>query len=193
MVHARRSIRYEPGNQASLVTACREVAGVIGPHAVAKLMFYNNTRNMRGVGVIFEAALSLKYAEDVDLHIIGGNPDAFLSNFAGMKSLRLEVDDDVFNQLNWRFLRHNYARDLRLLKVTRRSAWTPNVDRAVEGLVRECVALPRLLSGDALELDFTDFRPYFSDAFGLRIIEVSTLRSQTGERHFSAFLVANPI
>ncbi|KAH7705114.1 hypothetical protein AAVH_27683 [Aphelenchoides avenae] len=35
----RKSVRYEPGDQVSLAAASRELAGVIGPHAVSKLIF----------------------------------------------------------------------------------------------------------------------------------------------------------
>ncbi|KAH7704278.1 hypothetical protein AAVH_28530, partial [Aphelenchoides avenae] len=38
-----KSIRYEPGSQASLAVACREVAEVVGAHAVANLIFSENT------------------------------------------------------------------------------------------------------------------------------------------------------
>ncbi|KAH7708584.1 hypothetical protein AAVH_24162 [Aphelenchoides avenae] len=39
----RKSIRYEPNNHESLAAACRELADVIGQHAVAKLAFLDLT------------------------------------------------------------------------------------------------------------------------------------------------------
>ncbi|KAH7676015.1 hypothetical protein AAVH_42076 [Aphelenchoides avenae] len=65
----RKSIRYESGSQSSLAAACRELAGVIGPHVAAKLLFLENAWTMPGDGVIFEGAAVLKYAEDVGLYL----------------------------------------------------------------------------------------------------------------------------
>ncbi|KAH7698725.1 hypothetical protein AAVH_34179, partial [Aphelenchoides avenae] len=48
--------RYERGGLSSLAAACRELDGVIGPHAIAKLTFHGNTWNIPGIDVIFEAA-----------------------------------------------------------------------------------------------------------------------------------------
>ncbi|KAH7684733.1 hypothetical protein AAVH_40759 [Aphelenchoides avenae] len=172
------SIPYEPCDRSSLAAACRELAGAIGPHAVAILTFYGNTWNMPDVGVICVAAPALKCAEEVVLHgsrvwNSGGDFGAFMSNFAVMKSLGLWVNYGVFRQLNWAFLRRESARELRRIKVyAMASAWPKNgTHRAVEELVHDCATLPRLLCGDALELDFSDV--CFSRSFGLRIIEVS--------------------
>ncbi|KAH7702628.1 hypothetical protein AAVH_30215 [Aphelenchoides avenae] len=170
-------IDYEPGNQPTLTAACRELARVIGPHAVSNLTFDGNTWNMPDVGVIFEAAPALKYAEDVVLQSLheshmDADSEALMSNFAAMESLSLWLDNDVFGQFSWAFLRQESARELRHIKVTCRPAVpTDNVNGSVECLVRESAALPRPLEGDALELDFSD--TYFSVKFCLRVIEVS--------------------
>ncbi|KAH7691425.1 hypothetical protein AAVH_40059, partial [Aphelenchoides avenae] len=52
-------INYEPGNQASVAVACRELASVIGPHAVAELYLYRNVNMPCDGSTIFEAAPAL--------------------------------------------------------------------------------------------------------------------------------------
>lgn len=52
---------------------------------------------------------------------------------------------------------------------------------AIKELVRYCGTLPRLLDGEAFELDFT--RNGFPAAFARRIIEVSAQKSQTSTTH----------
>ncbi|KAH7697832.1 hypothetical protein AAVH_35080, partial [Aphelenchoides avenae] len=82
---------------------------------------------MPDIGVVFEAALSLKYAEGVEVY--GYNDaknelEAFMHNLAGTKTLSMWLDYDGFRQLNWAFLRQESARELCLIKFTIRSAWT---------------------------------------------------------------------
>ncbi|KAH7698636.1 hypothetical protein AAVH_34270 [Aphelenchoides avenae] len=187
-IDAERRIWYEPGNPASLAVACRELDGVIGPHGVDRLTFFQGTWNMPGVDAIFQDAPPLKYAKDVSLNGLagasnGGNFEAFMSNFARPKCLRLWLHDDVFRQFNWAFLRQNSACDLRLIKVytrpseyfggrSERSFRDSPVNRGstVEELLRYCTTLPRLRAGEILKLDFSD--NFFSGALGLRIIEL---------------------
>ncbi|KAH7714311.1 hypothetical protein AAVH_18330 [Aphelenchoides avenae] len=76
-----------------------------------------------------------------------------MHNFAGLKTLRLRLDYEVFSQFNWAFLRRDGAHNLRLIKVTGHSA-----------------KLPHTLAGEPLELDFSE--NVFYAAFGLRIIEL---------------------
>ncbi|KAH7708112.1 hypothetical protein AAVH_24641 [Aphelenchoides avenae] len=182
-----KRIRYEPGNQQSLVAACRELDAVTGPHTVANLIIFESTMNMPDVGAVFEAATALKYAGDVDLYWPDGstggstNPEVFLHNFEGMKTLRLSLDYSTFRQLSWAFLRKESTRGLRLIKVSGcRSPPTGSMDRSAEELVRYCVTLPHLQDGEPLELDFSD--NHFSGAFGLRIVEL--LRSTAREATF---------
>ncbi|KAH7708111.1 hypothetical protein AAVH_24640 [Aphelenchoides avenae] len=66
-IDAERRIWYKPVNPASLAAACRELAGVIGPHGVDRLSFFQDPWNMPIVGVIFEAAPPLKYAKDAEV------------------------------------------------------------------------------------------------------------------------------
>ncbi|KAH7708579.1 hypothetical protein AAVH_24157 [Aphelenchoides avenae] len=173
-----RSIRYERRNQASLGDACRELDEAIGPHSVLKLVFSENTWNMPGIGVVFEAAPSLKYAEQVALFSPNGstyNSNAFMSNFAGMKSLRLRFDYGIFRHFSWTFLGQECALELRLIQLIRPLIWSNDMNHSVEELVRCCATLPHLLGGQALELDFSG--SYFSAAFALRIIGVSVSAS----------------
>ncbi|KAH7702626.1 hypothetical protein AAVH_30213, partial [Aphelenchoides avenae] len=91
------SIPYKHGHQTSLAHACRELAGLIGPHAVTTLTFHENTWVMPGVCAIFEAAPALKYTEDVVLHsldqyTVGSSSEALMSNFIGMKALCLHLN-----------------------------------------------------------------------------------------------------
>lgn len=172
-------MRYEPDNQASLADACRELAGVIGPHAVANLTFTGSTLNTDGVGAVFAAAPPLKYAENLELYWPDGstdggtNPEVFMSDFAGKKTLRLSLDYNNFHKLSWSFLREESARDLRLIKVSGCDSAPPgSMNRSVDELVRYFVTLPHLQGGRPFELDFSG--NYFCGAFGLRIIEVST-------------------
>ncbi|KAH7675921.1 hypothetical protein AAVH_42172, partial [Aphelenchoides avenae] len=167
-------VKYEPGNPTSLSAACRQVAAAIGPHAVTELVFCVRTWNMPGVGVIFEAAPPLKYAERVDLYknddIIEDNFDAFMSNFVGMKTLRLFLNCDVRRQFSWTFLRRESARDLRLIQVSAYPCTpTENILRSIEELVRYCGTLPRLQGGEALELDFS--KNDFFGTFALVVID----------------------
>ncbi|KAH7696827.1 hypothetical protein AAVH_36095, partial [Aphelenchoides avenae] len=168
-------IRYEPGEQSSLASACRELAVVIGPHAVAKLTFYGKACIMHGIEVVFEAVPPLKHAEVVDLPSphsskVLNNSEIFMQGFIGMKSLSLCVPEDVFCAFTSTFLRRQSARELRLIKV-HVVPFVPSEDtvRSVEEFVRYYVTLPRLLGGDALELDLSNNE--FSAALGLRIIE----------------------
>lgn len=46
------------------------------------------------------------------------HPKASMHNFAGLKTLRLRLDYEVFSQFNWAFLRRDGAHNLRLIKVT---------------------------------------------------------------------------
>ncbi|KAH7675983.1 hypothetical protein AAVH_42108 [Aphelenchoides avenae] len=169
----RMSIPCKP----SLVAACREVARVIGPHAVAKLTFSAAayTWDVPDVNAIFEAAPPLKFAEEVEISTYNGVricSEAFMHNFSGTRVLDLWFNYDTFCQFNWAFLRRESARELRRIKFIRISAWTECMDRSVEELVRECAALPRLLGGEPLELDLSSND--YSGEFGKRIIEVST-------------------
>ncbi|KAH7708695.1 hypothetical protein AAVH_24057 [Aphelenchoides avenae] len=169
----RKSICYEEGNETSLAAACRELNGVIGPHFVTTLMFPENTWNMPGIRVIFEAAPQLKYAEDVEIFVDGGaadNSEAFMSNFSGLKALRLWRDSDTFRQFNWAFLQRESARGLRLIKFTRNWDEDVNTSLSVEVLVRCCAALPHRQGGEPLELNFPE--TVFSGAFGRRIIKL---------------------
>ncbi|KAH7708338.1 hypothetical protein AAVH_24415 [Aphelenchoides avenae] len=123
------------------------------------MTFRGNTWTAPGIAVIFEAGPLMKYADEVFLHnpggsAIGDNSEAFMSNFAAMKSLHVWLDNDVFHHFSWTFLCQDYARELRRIK----------------DLVRICATLPRLSGGEALELDFSE--NYSSRAFGQRIIEV---------------------
>lgn len=131
------------------------------------------------VGAVFEAAPALKFAEGVELYWPDGstssstNPEPFLHNFAGMKTLRLSLAYDLFRRLSWTFLRKEAAAELRLIKVAvSDSGLTGGMSRSVEKLVRTYVTLPHLQSGEALELDFSSNS--FHGTFGLQIIEVST-------------------
>ncbi|KAH7709898.1 hypothetical protein AAVH_22831 [Aphelenchoides avenae] len=175
-----KRIRYEPVNQASLAAACQEVADVIGPHAVSNLAFSGSTMIMDGVGAVFEAAPALKYAEDVDLYwpgdstSVNNDPEAFMQNFAGMKTLSLSLGFDTFRQLSWSFLRKESARELRLIKVSGCGSAPPRpMDRSVEELVRCCVTLPHLQGGAPLELNGAPpfSKNKFTGPFGLQIIE----------------------
>lgn len=175
---AEGNFQYEPGNQTSLVAACRELEAVIVGHRVAELTFYCNTWNMAGGDVIFGAAPALKYAEIVVLRrrygeTEGSNFESFASNFAGMKELHLLFNENVFCAFTWTFLRRQAARDLQLMKVTGiPSVPSEDVKRSIDLLVGECTSLPRPLGGEALELDFSN--NYFSGEFALWIIEVIT-------------------
>ncbi|KAH7702627.1 hypothetical protein AAVH_30214 [Aphelenchoides avenae] len=154
------SIPYEHGNQASLAVAYRQLAEVIGAHAVTTLTFHDDLWNHPDIGTVFEAAPALKYAEDVVLHsphgsTTGDHSEAFMHNFAGLKALCLHLDYHVFCQIRWTFLRWEVQ--------------TESFDRCVEELVGYCATLPHPLGGESLELDFSE--SYFSGAFCLRIIE----------------------
>ncbi|KAH7714316.1 hypothetical protein AAVH_18335 [Aphelenchoides avenae] len=165
-----KRLRYDPGHRASLDAACREVATVVGQHAVAELMFCENTWNTPYVAVIFESAPPLKYAE-VDLSGLTGPLDAFMSNFAGTRLLHLSIDSDVFRELSWTFLRTEVARELRRIRLfITLSPGSGDKNRFTEGVVRSCTTLPRLLDEDELTLDFSN--KYFSAAFVLRVIEM---------------------
>lgn len=188
-----KSIRYAPGNRPSLVAACREVAEVIGPHFVAELTLTGipvgyGTWDMPDVGVVFDSAPPLKYAEDVRLcglwgfvpppwHSaarsnadIGSQSEALMRNFAGIKALRMWLESHVFNKFNWTFLRQESSRGLRLIKVSARPlALTDDFYRAVEDLLHYCINLP-LPRAEPLELDFPE--NFFTGQVGLRIIQV---------------------
>ncbi|KAH7695638.1 hypothetical protein AAVH_37300, partial [Aphelenchoides avenae] len=184
-VSGQRSFRYERFSLASLAAACRELAEVIGPHAVAELSSRENTWDVPGVGVVFEAAPPLKYAEAVVIHhyvhdfvchdslrqfrsAAGFTCEAFMSNFTGVKSLHLLIDWEVFRRFSWTFLRQ--ASKLRRIAVSvMPSTLTKYAIHAVEDLVHYCGTLPHSRGGESLELDFT--ANDLSGAFGLRIIE----------------------
>lgn len=105
----RETISYEPGNKRSLAAVCRKLAGVIGPHLVEQLTFYDDWWHTSHVGVVFEAAPPLKYAECVELFsrfdsTTSGNSEALMRHFVGMKELRLYLDDEVLRQFDWTFL-----------------------------------------------------------------------------------------
>lgn len=180
-IDARRNIQYEPGSLTSLAAACREVAKAIGPHAVAQLFFFEYTWNMLGVGAIFEAAPPLKYAEEMrfpysfrrDAWLTRAQTsEAFMGNFAGIKPLRLYLEQEVFLHFSWTFLRQESARELQLIKVyTSSFVANENVKRSIAELVRECCTLPHLLGRETLELDFLEYG--LPIAFGQRIFEVS--------------------
>ncbi|KAH7706123.1 hypothetical protein AAVH_26661 [Aphelenchoides avenae] len=167
----------------SLAGACRELAEVIGPHAVANLTFGLHTWNVPGIDAIFEAAPPLKYAEDVELRSPPGstvkvNTEAFMHNFSGMKSLRLKCNYDVFRQYSWAFLREESARELLRVGVgAEHEPGSMNENPAAEELVRYCTTLRR--QEEALELDFSESKP-FRSAFGRRVIEVSTRYLEAG-------------
>ncbi|KAH7714301.1 hypothetical protein AAVH_18320 [Aphelenchoides avenae] len=180
-IGARRSIRYETGNQTSLAAACRELAEVIELHAVDKLSFFENTWDMPGVHVTFEAAPALKYAKNLELYsrensmrgasdglTIKGDTEAFMCNFAALKAIRMGFDYGIFRQFSWTFLRQESARELRLVEFPWR--WPENASRSVEEFVRYCATLPRHRGGEALELRFS--HTHFPGAFGRRIIEL---------------------
>ncbi|KAH7704113.1 hypothetical protein AAVH_28706 [Aphelenchoides avenae] len=137
---------------------------------------------MTGVGIVFEAAPALKYADEVGLNsqegsAVGKDSDAFMHNFTGLKTLRLQLDFDVFRLFSWNFLHKACSRGFRLIK-----ACIPDVradvpgkreklNRCVDEIVLDCLAQPFLPGGDLLELDFSENG--CSAAFGLSIIEVS--------------------
>ncbi|KAH7714320.1 hypothetical protein AAVH_18339 [Aphelenchoides avenae] len=159
----------------SLETACRELEGVIGPHAVTTVTFAGNALDVDGIGAIFKAAPALKFAEYVDLSWSGDSNnslDDFMQSFAGMKALCLLLGYDTFRQLGWTFLRQESARELRRIKVIGGvSGPTGCMHDSVKELVRTCVTLPHLQGGEPLLLDFP--HKSFPGAFGLQIIEVS--------------------
>lgn len=118
-----KSIRHKRGSKKSLTAACRELAAVIGQHAVAELMFSENTWNMPGVCVVFEASPLLKYAEGLELYSsqgpsVANSCEAFMHNFAALTTLRLGIGCKVFRHFSWTFLRRESARGLRLIKFT---------------------------------------------------------------------------
>ncbi|KAH7709835.1 hypothetical protein AAVH_22885 [Aphelenchoides avenae] len=172
-------VHYQRDNEASLAAACRKVAEYIGPHAVGQLVFYVYISYMPGV--IFEAASPLAHAEDVWLFKLGTPPttknsDAFLSNFEGMKSLRLWLDNNVFREFGWTFLRAQSGPELPHTKYTMtiklsREAPDEEIESSIEELVRSCATLS-LPGGEALDLTLDFIQNYCSEAFGLRIIEL---------------------
>lgn len=170
----RKSIPHVVGNQPSLAIACRELDGIIGPQVVGKLVFSENTWNTSTFAVIFESAPPLRYAEEVVLYVphgsnIGSSSEAYMHNFDGTKALRLWVDCDAFRQFCWTFLSRESACGLRLIEFTKPSDLT-RARSAIEEFVLYCVTLPPRLSGDPLELDFSENE--FSGRFALRVIEV---------------------
>lgn len=140
------------------------------------LVFSANTWYVPASGIIFEAAPTLKYAEDVRLYsgtgsTIGDSYTDFLSNFSAMKKLWLNCN--AFRQFDWTFLDQESARELQMIKLAVfPSSSTKNMCSSVEALVRFCATLPRRQDEEALELDLS--QTGFSRAFGLRIIKVST-------------------
>ncbi|KAH7706514.1 hypothetical protein AAVH_26260 [Aphelenchoides avenae] len=176
---------YREGDQHSLATACRKLAEAIGPHAVELLEFPKGSWNEAGIGVIFKAAPVLKYAVEVQVRAIAdchrtrytgakdlhAHSDAFMRNFAGLKTLRLSLDYDLLSQFDWTFLGQESARDLRLIKVCdTTSTWRERAERCAEGLVRHCLTVPRTLDGEPLVIDFSE--ESFRAAFARQIIEL---------------------
>ncbi|KAH7702448.1 hypothetical protein AAVH_30399 [Aphelenchoides avenae] len=129
--------------------------------------------------IILEAAPPLKYAKDVELFMprrstFEGSPEAFLSNFTGVESLRIYLNKDVVDQFPWGLLRLESAQDLRLIKVSiAPPPKTENKSRSVYELVRYCLTLPQRAGREGLEIDFTGI--CLSGAAGRRIIDLSTL------------------
>ncbi|KAH7708115.1 hypothetical protein AAVH_24644 [Aphelenchoides avenae] len=151
-VARRKSIRYERGDHQSLVAACRALADVVGQHSAEELTFFDSTCVMPGVDVIFEVVPALKFALSVIINIVdgsqaGGNPEAFMRNFVRTKSLSLNLDNGAFRLFSWTY-------------------------SGLQELVRKCATLPRLLSGDALDIDFSQSST-FSGAFGQRLLKDS--------------------
>lgn len=179
----QRVVHYELSDLASLAAACREVSEGVGPHAVARAIFRNDTFIPPVADVIFEAAPPMTHADDVTIvnsgaRAIAQNSDAFVSNFARIKSLRRWLDNDAFRQIGWRLLRLQYAPELRPAKLNMTiylSSPNPTVEMesSVEELVRSYVTLP-LLGGEAPDLTLDFSQNFFAGAFCLRIIEVST-------------------
>lgn len=155
---------YKHGNRASLAAACREIAGVIGPHGVGELDFRTNPWGTPDVGVIFEAAPSLKYAEGLVICChntdVSTNCEAFMNNLAAIKSLRLRLDYDSFRQFSGTFLRREAALDLRRIEFKAYLAWNENTNELVGKFVRDSLSLPRLQGRLALELDFSENSVY---------------------------------
>lgn len=170
----RQIVRYEPYDKASLLAACQEIDGVIGPHAVVSLRFENSTLSIADNSDIFQSAPSLKYAEDVSFGApTVGHFNALISSLTRTKSLVVGLDDDVISRVDWTILRHESAHELRRIKV----CVVPNspsegAKRSIERLVRECTALPCTQDQDGIELDFK--QSGFSGIFALRVIKVST-------------------
>lgn len=96
-----------------------------------------------------------------------------MSNYAGMRSLRLGLNYDIFFQYSWACLDKESARDLRLIKFTGHSP--ENENSAVIGLISDCATLPHLLG--PMELDFIENG--FSGEFIMRVIEVSSGESRS--------------
>ncbi|KAH7704637.1 hypothetical protein AAVH_28165 [Aphelenchoides avenae] len=172
----RKRIRYGSGNQSSLAAACRKLAGIVGPPTVGKLIFFENTWNKPGAGIVFDATPALKYAEDVCLRSLPGatianESEPFMHNFAGTNSLRLSLNYALFRQFNWTFLRRESARELRRISVGIGDIdYLPvNATSPVEKIVRCCGTLPHMLGGEPVEIHFPE--NYLSAAFGLPIIE----------------------
>lgn len=142
--------------------------------------------------VIFDAVPALKFAQGVIVNMrkclqAGGNPEAFMGNFARLKSLSVNLDYDTFREFGWTSLRHESARDLQRIKFSGLSdALYADVNSSLEELVRYCATLPRLLNGEALDLDFSDI--HFMGPLALRIIEVST-GENLGTDQFSAWCI----
>lgn len=136
---------------------------MIRAHSVAYLFVSENTWNIPGIGIVFEAAPSLKYADEVGLispegSTVENDSATFLRKFTVVKSLRLLLDYGIFRQFNWTFHRDECARKLRLIKcsipvVLRAHILREDINGAIEELVRYCVALRREIGGEALELD----------------------------------------
>ncbi|KAH7703326.1 hypothetical protein AAVH_29501 [Aphelenchoides avenae] len=155
----RTSIRYERADLQSFAAACRALADVIGQHVVGKLTLFDNTSIIPGVEMLFELVPALKFAHDVIVNFQGGSqaagdPEAFMRNFARLKSLGLSLDHGIFRQFTWSFLGLDAARELQLVKFFGPSFPTEDVNRSVEELVRYCATCPRLLGGGTLEIDF---------------------------------------
>lgn len=121
----RKIMHYSRSKPASVERACRNLADVIGQHAVVILCFAEQASVKPAVDVIFELIPALKFTQDGRINIphgwhAGGNSEAVMRNFARLKSLSLDIDHDLdlFRHFNWSFLSLDAARELRTVTVT---------------------------------------------------------------------------
>lgn len=119
----RKSIRYERTDHSSFASACRDLTHVIGPHAVGKLMCFENSWTVPGMDTVFELVPALKFAQDVSVNFrkcsqTGFSHEPFVRNFACPSSLCLSLDYDAFRYFRWAFLGLGAARELRTITVS---------------------------------------------------------------------------